>query len=146
MFTIGAFAIIVNTQQHVLLCHRRDMDRWNLPGGGVMHGETPWQAVIREVQEEVGLITRVERLIGVYAYPPRNDLVCSFFCTITGGELAESDEADRIAYFPVEQLPTTTHVHHVLRIKDFIANREQVFLATLPLLPTQEFSSPPQPL
>ena len=52
MFTIGAFAIIVNTQQHVLLCHRRDMDQWNLPGGGVMHGETPWQAVIREVQEE----------------------------------------------------------------------------------------------
>jgi hypothetical protein len=38
MFTVGAFAIIVNTQQHVLLCHRRDMDRWNLPGGGVMHG------------------------------------------------------------------------------------------------------------
>ena len=111
-----------------------------------MRGETPWQAVIREVQEEVGLITRVERLIGVYAYPPRNDLVCSFFCTIIGDELAESDEADRIAYFPVEQLPATTHVHHALRIKDFAANREQVSLATLPLLPTQEFSSPSQPL
>jgi hypothetical protein len=98
------------------------------------------------VQEEVGLITCIEKLIGVYAYPPRNDLVFSFFCIITGGELAESDEADRIAYFPVEQLPATTHVHHALRIKDFAANRELVSLATLPLLPIQEFSSPPQPL
>jgi 8-oxo-dGTP diphosphatase len=125
MFTVGAFAIIVNAQQHILLCHRRDMDRWNLPGGGVMHGETPWKAVMREVQEEVGLITRVERLIGVYAYPPRNDLVCSFFCTITGGELAKSDEADRIAYFPVDQLPTTNMciMHYVSKTLQRIENR-----------------------
>jgi 8-oxo-dGTP diphosphatase len=143
MFTVGAFAIIVDAQQHILLCHRRDMDRWNLPGGGVMSGETPWQAVVREVQEEVGLTIRVERLTGIYAYPPRNDLVFSFFCTITGGEIAESDEADGIAYFLIEQLPPTTHVHHALRIKDFAEHADQVHLNTLPLLPRHEFSSPP---
>ncbi len=41
MFTIGAFAIILDSQQRVLLCHRRDIDQWNLPGGGVMSGEAP---------------------------------------------------------------------------------------------------------
>jgi len=136
MFTVGAFAIILDAQQRVLLCHRRDMDRWNVPGGGVMSGETPWQAVIREVHEEVGLIVCVERLLGVYAYPPGDDLIFSFLCTITGGEIAESDEADAVAYFEKERLPPTTHLHHALRIKDVAEHSEHVHLKTLPLLST----------
>ena len=68
MFTIGAFAIILDIQQRVLLCHRKDMDRWNLPGGGVMDGETPWQAVIREVREEVGLQVSINPLASYIAY------------------------------------------------------------------------------
>jgi len=141
MFTIGAFAIILDAQHRVLLCHRRDMNRWNLPGGGVMSGETPWQAVIREVQEEVGLVVAVDRLLGVYAYPSRDDLVFSFLCACIGGEMAESDEADAIDYFALEHLPATTHLHHVLRIKDVLKFPEQMHLKTLPLLSHNEFSS-----
>jgi ADP-ribose pyrophosphatase YjhB (NUDIX family) len=48
MFTIGSFAIIFDKQDRVLLCHRRDMDLWNLPGGGMQSGELPNEAVIRE--------------------------------------------------------------------------------------------------
>ncbi len=33
--SIGAFAIIFDDQRGVLLCHRRDADQWNLPGGGL---------------------------------------------------------------------------------------------------------------
>lgn len=141
MFTIGAFAIILDSQNRILLCHRRDIDRWNLPGGGVMSGETPWQAVIREVQEEVGLIVTVDRLLGVYAYPPRDDLVFSFLCTRISGEMTESDEADAIDCFALEHLPPTTHHHHVLRIKDTLEHPEQLHLKTLPLLSASEFSS-----
>lgn len=141
MFTVGAFAIILDSQHRVLLCHRKDIDRWNLPGGGVMNGETPWQAVIREVREEVGLEVAVDRLVGVYAYPPRNDLVFSFLCTHIGGEMTESEEADSIGYFALEHLPSTTHLHHILRIKDVLERPEQLQLKTLPLLPLSEFSS-----
>ena len=117
MFTIGAFAIILDEHQHVLLCHRRDIDRWNLPGGGVMHGETPWQGVVREVQEETGLHVVANKLLGVYTDTSRDDIVFSFLCSITGGEITLNDEADAIAYFSFEQLPAHTHVHHVLRIR-----------------------------
>jgi mutator protein MutT len=141
MFTVGAFAIILDVQHRVLLCHRRDIDRWNLPGGGVMSGETPWQAVIREVQEEVGLVVAVDRLLGVYAYPPKDDLVFSFLCTYISGEMTESDEADAVDYFSLEHLPSTTHLHHALRIKDVLEFPEQMHLKTLPLLSRNEFSS-----
>ena len=53
MFTIGVFGIITDERDRVLLCHRRDFDLWNLPGGRVEAGESPWSALVREkVQTE----------------------------------------------------------------------------------------------
>jgi len=52
LFTIGAFAFIFNEQGRILLCHRRDLNVWNLPGGGVESGELPTEAVVREVRED----------------------------------------------------------------------------------------------
>ncbi len=116
------------------------MDRWNLPGGGVLSGETPWQAVVREVQEEVGQEVAVINLLGVYAYPPDNDVIFSFLCTVAGGYVTMSDEADAVGYFSFGELPTTTHAHHLLRVKDALEEPDQVQLKTLPLLPKAEFS------
>jgi 8-oxo-dGTP diphosphatase len=60
LFSIGAFAVIFDAQGRVLLCHRRDMDVWNLPGGGVESGELPTETVVRETREETGLEVAVE--------------------------------------------------------------------------------------
>jgi len=49
MFKIGVFAIIFNEKKEVLLCHRRDYDLWNLPGGGLEENESPWDGIIREI-------------------------------------------------------------------------------------------------
>ncbi|PRY46789.1 NUDIX hydrolase [Umezawaea tangerina] len=40
--------------------------RWTLPGGGIDHGEDPYEAVIREVDEETGYAIEVRRLLGVH--------------------------------------------------------------------------------
>jgi ADP-ribose pyrophosphatase YjhB (NUDIX family) len=120
MFTIGAFAIIFDEQNRVLLCHRRDLDVWNLPGGGVESGEMPTDAVIREVMEETGLETEIERLVGVYGKINKDELDFSFICRTIGGYLLITDEASECKYFEVNQLPFNTIPKHVERIHDSV--------------------------
>lgn len=61
----SAFAIILQAR-HVLLVKARNKNNWQLPGGRLEPGETPAQAVIREVKEETGLRARVGRMTGRY--------------------------------------------------------------------------------
>ena len=125
-FTIGVFAIIHDDDLRVLLCHRRDHDLWNLPGGALEHGEAPWDGVIREVREETGLEVEVSGLAGVYSKPEADDLVFSFLCRRVGGEIALSDEADRIEFFRADELLENTIPKQAERIADFLQNTDAV--------------------
>lgn len=128
MFKIGVFAIIFDEHGQVLLCHRLDYDLWNLPGGGLEDGESPWQGVIREVKEEVRIEVEVVRLAGVYSKPDKNEIVFSFACKITGGKITTSNEADLIKYFPVEEIPKNMSPKQIERIKDALAEKNKTLL------------------
>lgn len=69
---LGANAIIT-CQGKLLLEKRRDSDTWGLVGGGVKKQETPLQAIVREIYEELGLRCKPEafRKLGVYGEPGR---------------------------------------------------------------------------
>ncbi len=116
MFTLGAFAIITDDHNRVLLCHRRDYDLWNLPGGGVESGETPWDAVKREVFEETSLSVDPIQLLGIYVKPDSDDIVFSFRCVILSGTIMLTDEADQIAWFAPDDLPKNISIKQVERI------------------------------
>lgn len=120
MFRIGVFAIILDERERVLLCHRRDYDLWNLPGGALEAGEPPWQGVVREVKEETGLDVQVVRLAGVYSKPDVNEVVFSFECAVVGGSAVTTEEADRLGFFEPESLPRNTAPKQVERILDAV--------------------------
>jgi ADP-ribose pyrophosphatase YjhB (NUDIX family) len=125
-YTIGAFAIILDEQDRVLLCHRRDYDLWNLPGGGVEANESPWECVIREVKEETGLDVQVESLAGVYSKRNSTDIVFSFICKVIGAKITLTDEADKIEYFAVNEIPHNTSPNQVERIKDILVEKQKM--------------------
>lgn len=124
-FTIGIFGIIFDEQKRVLLCHRHDYDLWNLPGGTMENGESPWDGLKREVKEETGLEVEISKLAGVYSKPDKNEIVFSFVCKNIGGEITLNDEADKIEFFEIDKLPPNTSQKQVERIKDVIANPDK---------------------
>jgi len=125
MFTIGAFAIIFDGLGRVLLCHRRDIDVWNLPGGGLESRELPTDAVIREVREETGLQVTIKRLVGIYGKTDKDELVFSFTCNIVAGRIMPTDEASECRYFEVGRIPANTSPKQVERIHDALEAKSQ---------------------
>jgi 8-oxo-dGTP pyrophosphatase MutT (NUDIX family) len=51
----GVSAILTAADDRVLLVRQRYSPGWHLPGGGVERGEPPAKAIVRELEEEVGL-------------------------------------------------------------------------------------------
>lgn len=128
LFSCGVFAFIFEGKNKILLCHRRDYDLWNLPGGRLEEGESPWEGVIRETKEETGFDVIVKRLSGIYYKPEQNEIVFCFICEIVGGNIQVNDEADTIEYFLMDAIPKNTIPKHIERIKDILDNPEQIIM------------------
>ncbi|MFE9914797.1 NUDIX hydrolase [Micromonospora sp. NPDC005553] len=66
-FRLAAYAVCIE-EGRVLLAHYVSPTgdtHWTLPGGKVEQAEDPFDAVVREVAEETGCVSVVERLLGV---------------------------------------------------------------------------------
>lgn len=53
--TATVYVMSSNEPRRALLVHHRRFDKWLPPGGHVEFGENPYQAAIREVNEEAGI-------------------------------------------------------------------------------------------
>lgn len=126
-FRVGVSALIFR-EGKILLAHRSDIDWWNLPGGGMELGETLEVTVRREVLEETGLQIEVERLVGVYSKPQKQEIVLSFLCRIIGGQLTSTDESRECRFFSPDALPPNTLPKHRQRISDALLNEERTLI------------------
>lgn len=86
-----------------------------LPGGFLELGETTEQGVVREVQEETGLETRVVRLVGVYSSPSRDPrghtVTAAYALERVGGVLQAGDDAREIALLDPDAVPPMAFDH-----------------------------------
>jgi 8-oxo-dGTP diphosphatase len=126
-FRVGVYALIFD-EGRVLLALRRDIDWWNLPGGGMEAGETVEEAMRREVREETGLEVVIERLVGVYSKPQKQEVVLTLRCRVIGGTLAATEESRECRFFMPDALPINTLPKHRQRIEDALLNQERAVL------------------
>jgi 8-oxo-dGTP diphosphatase len=118
---IGVGAVIVDEGRVLLVRRGREplKGHWSLPGGLVEVGESLQTAVIREVEEETGLLVEPVELIELLDRIHREGdriryhyVIADYLCSVTGGALKAASDADAVRW--VERAEWNSHSALVL--------------------------------
>lgn len=116
---VSAGGLVVDTTGKLgLLIGRRDQKDstgkkilWSLPKGHIEEGETPEQAALREVAEETGIQSEIEKSLGIIDFwfmaggKRIHKTVHHYLFRESGGLLAaQESEVDEVAWFPLEEI------------------------------------------
>jgi mutator protein MutT len=106
-------AVVVHDGRVLLIRRGKEplRGRWLVPGGTVEWGETLEQAVVREVEEETGLLVRprervavldrIHREAGAVAY---HFVIVDYLCDVVSGTLRAGSDAEDAAWVPLADL------------------------------------------
>ena len=61
-YRVSLKAVIRDSDGRVLVNKEQDSTTWNLPGGGWDHGESEFEALARELKEEIGYDGEYEQI------------------------------------------------------------------------------------
>ncbi len=99
-------------ENEILLVKERADGLWTLPGGWADVGESPSEAVVKEIREESGYQTQALKLVAVYdrdkqGHTPFPFYIYKFFflCELLGGSPEISIETEEVGFFPENDLP-----------------------------------------
>jgi ADP-ribose pyrophosphatase YjhB (NUDIX family) len=96
----SAYGIVIHEDKILLV---KENDKFHLPGGGIELGEDPKEAVVRELQEESGIVVRNPKLIDanssfftwktlgkVQSFSHVHSLLLYYSCDFSGGNLGDT--------------------------------------------------------
>ncbi|WP_454784317.1 NUDIX domain-containing protein [Legionella sp. WA2024007413] len=125
---MGPRAIILNQENQVLLVKHTYEPYWFLPGGGVKKGETVKEALIRELNEEVGIIpTEEPKLFGIYfhIYMGVHDYPIVFIIKHFNSIKTHSYEIEQMAWFDYHNLPELVSPGTKRRLDEYFSQNAQ---------------------
>ena len=120
MKTVRVVAAVIRKDNKIFATQRgygEFKDGWEFPGGKIEEGETPEQALTREIKEELNTEIQVGKLIDTieYDYPKFHLSMDCFWCEIMQGglELKEHEAARGLSkeeLYSVDWLPADVGV------------------------------------
>ncbi len=134
---VGAAAVVLDDTGRILLVrHTYGRLNWELPGGASEPGETFAETALRELEEETGLVARVERLAGIYYKHEDDSHHFVFRCTVENSSepIPSSDEISDCAYWNTGELPRPMSDFTIRRIRDALAEKSPCLLVDVPAL------------
>lgn len=128
--TVQVVAALIINQDKVFATQRgygEFKDGWEFPGGKIEPGETPEEALKREIQEELATEIRVEqpRTTVEYDYPTFHLSMQCFLCKVERGNLTlleheaakwlSYDELDSVDWLPADRIVVTAFRKYLVK-------------------------------
>jgi len=130
---IPSVAIVAINQANQILLVRRNAEpgigKWCLPGGFIEIGETPEQAIIRELKEEVGISLKKPSFLGVGSHLNGyygDVIIIGFSADVEDQvEIVPGDDVSEAAFFELDQRPRLIFRVHEEFISSWLEKRRQ---------------------
>ncbi len=99
MKTIRVVAAVIRSEDKIFATARgygEFKGQWEFPGGKIESGETPQEALVREIQEELDVKIEIGDLIDTieYDYSSFHLSMDCFWCNVTEGEITLKEAED----------------------------------------------------
>ncbi len=113
-----AACIVVREKDRILLTKRSIepmFGEWCLPGGFIEWGESPDEAIRRELEEETGLTAGGIELVGAYSSISgacRHVLLLGYLARGWSGNPRAGDDASEVAWYDLDNLPHLAFATH----------------------------------
>jgi 8-oxo-dGTP pyrophosphatase MutT (NUDIX family) len=110
----GALFYTLDTKRFLLL-HRtrsRNSNVWGLVGGTNMDGESPWEGLQREIEEEIGFLPDIRKTIPLETFVSNDEkfLFHTYLCVVREEFIPNlNDEHDGYSWCSFEKWPKPLH-------------------------------------
>jgi mutator protein MutT len=130
---VGAGAVILNDKKEILLLKRLrnpEIGKWSIPGGKIDFLEKAESAVIREMEEELGIKVEIKKLLGLTSHILTENkehwLAPAYLVKIVEGipKNMEPEKHEEIQWFSLNNLPKNLTITTVKAVEYLKSNNK----------------------